>query len=130
MTEVIQFNPDYIGFSIRNIDNTVADNLIYYVDSQVSDIILPVKKITSSKIILGGSGFSIFPREIMELTKADYGIIGEAEKNFYQLLDALDNEETVISTDKVIVGNETKGNTETVQSGPAFLQVDFQKSIR
>jgi radical SAM superfamily enzyme YgiQ (UPF0313 family) len=103
---VIQFNPDYIGFSIRNIDNTIADNFIYYVDSQVSNIILPVQKITSAKIILGGSGFSIFPKELMKLTKADYGIIGEAETIFYQLLDTLDKGEEVISTSKVIVNKE------------------------
>jgi radical SAM superfamily enzyme YgiQ (UPF0313 family) len=124
---VIQFNPDYIGFSIRNIDNTIADNFVYYVDFQVSNIILPIKKITSAKIILGGSGFSIFPQELMELTKADYGIIGEAETTFYQLLDTLDKGEVVKSTEKVIVGNEPKGKLRSSSICSGFLSGRFSE---
>jgi radical SAM superfamily enzyme YgiQ (UPF0313 family) len=99
---VTQFNPDYIGFSIRNIDNTMPDNCVYYVDEQVS-IILPIKAMTSARIILGGSGFSIFPKELMEMTKADYGIIGEGEMAFLQLLDALDKGEDVFPSGNLMV---------------------------
>jgi radical SAM superfamily enzyme YgiQ (UPF0313 family) len=124
---VIQFNPDYIGFSIRNIDNTIADNFIYYVDAQIENIILPVKKMTSAKIILGGSGFSIFPQELMELTKADYGIIGEAETAFYQLLNALDKGEEVKSTSKVIVRKEIKRKHRSNSSCSDFLYERFSE---
>ena len=103
--KVNQFNPDYIGFSIRNIDNTMPDNSIYYVDAQISDIILPIKNITSAKIILGGSGFSIFPKEIMELTGADYGIIGEGEMTLIQLLHSLEKGGNVSSDGKILVKN-------------------------
>jgi len=105
---VLQFNPDYIGFSIRNIDSTMPDS-VYYVDDQVSRIILPVTKVTSAKIILGGSGFSIFPQELMELTQADYGIIGEGETAFRQLLDALDRGEDVLSSGNLWVRSAVKG---------------------
>lgn len=116
VNRVLQFNPDYIGFSIRNIDNTMPDNCVYYVDNQISRIILPVKKITSAKIILGGSGFSIFPQELMELTQADYGIIGEAETAFRQLLDSLDKGEDVFPFMNVLVGSGTKAG-----SGNAYI---------
>jgi radical SAM superfamily enzyme YgiQ (UPF0313 family) len=100
---VLEFNPDYIGFSIRNIDSTMPDS-VYYVDEQLSRMILPVKKITAAKIILGGSGFSIFPEELMEMTQADYGIIGEAETAFRQLLEALDKGEDVQPFKNVLAG--------------------------
>ena len=100
---VLQFNPDYIGFSIRNIDSTMSDNDTYYVDEQVSRFINPVKKNTSAKIILGGSGFSIFPKELMELTHADFGIMGEGEAAFYQLLKSLDRGEAVVPSGNVLV---------------------------
>ena len=77
-----QYAPDYIGFSIRNIDDVVADRPLFYIDRIISDFIEPVKKITSVPIILGGSGFSIFPGELMELTGADYGIVGEGGRYF------------------------------------------------
>ena len=116
VNRVLQFKPDYIGFSIRNIDNTMPDNCVYYVDNQISHIILPVKKITSAKIILGGSGFSIFPQELMELTQADYGIIGEGETAFRQLLDSLDKGEDVFPFMNVLVGSGTKAG-----SGNAYI---------
>ena len=90
---VVRFNPEFIGFSIRNIDSTNPDNPVYYVDKLADRFIRPVQKISSAKIILGGSGFSIFPEELMELTGADYGIIGEAEIALPQLLDNLDRGE-------------------------------------
>ena len=90
---LISFNPDYIGFSIRNIDDVVADRHIFYVPQIISDFIQPVKKYTDVPIILGGSGFSMFPSELMEMTGADYGIIGEGEHSLSLLLDRLDKKE-------------------------------------
>ncbi len=109
---VIQFDPDYIGFSIRNIDNTMPDNCVYYVDDQISRIILPVKKITSATIILGGSGFSIFPRELMVLTQADYGIIGEGEEALPQLLRALEKGEDIVGYRNVLARSPKKEKRE------------------
>jgi radical SAM superfamily enzyme YgiQ (UPF0313 family) len=127
---VLQFNPDYIGFSIRNIDNTMPDNCVYYVDDQVSRIILPVKKITSAKIILGGSGFSIFPQELMKLTQADYGIIGEAETAFHQLLDSLDKGEDVLPFGNVLVCSTTYGRNRYKVSHPGVFSERFSEIDR
>ncbi|MCX6251450.1 MAG: radical SAM protein [Bacteroidetes bacterium] len=88
---VLEFKPDYIGFSIRNIDDIVQDRHIYYIDRIISDFIEPVKKVTSVPLILGGSGFSIFPQELMNLIGADFGISGEGEVVLSQLLSALDH---------------------------------------
>ncbi len=85
-----EFRPDYIGFSIRNIDDVVADRHIFYLDRIISDFISPVRKITLVPVILGGSGFSIFPTEILSLTGADYGIKGEGEVSLPALLQFLD----------------------------------------
>lgn len=102
--KVLQFTPDYIGFSIRNIDSTMSDSCDYYVNYQVFSVIQPIKKITSAKIILGGSGFSIFPKELMDLTKADYGVIGEGEGAFRKLLETIERGESVFPSGNIIVG--------------------------
>jgi radical SAM superfamily enzyme YgiQ (UPF0313 family) len=108
---VLDFNPDYIGFSIRNIDNTMPDNCVYYVDDQVTQTILPVLKITSVPVILGGSGFSIFPSELMEMTKADYGITGEAEETFEHLLDCIDHGDEVVAARNLYIRSSKKHKT-------------------
>jgi len=73
------FSPDLIGLSIRNIDNTNSTEPKGFIDQyqKLSEII---RAHSEAPIVLGGSGFSIFPREIMKALKADYGIIGEGER--------------------------------------------------
>lgn len=102
VSELLAFNPDYIGFSIRNIDDIVADRQVFYVNKIILDFIEPVKKVTSVPIIIGGSGFSIFPEELMEWTNADYGITGESEVSFPHLLNCLDKGEDTTSIPGII----------------------------
>ncbi|MBU1810547.1 MAG: cobalamin-dependent protein [Candidatus Omnitrophica bacterium] len=70
--------PELIGISIRNIDNVNFLNEQRYI-SIVKDIVAKIKKVSPRPVVLGGSGFSIMPREILEEVGADYGIIGEGE---------------------------------------------------
>ena len=46
---------------------------------------------TNCPIILGGSGFSIFPAQLLELSGADFGIVGEGESSLVSLIEALEN---------------------------------------
>ncbi len=99
---VEDFKPDFIGFSIRNIDDVVADRPLFYIDRIISDFIDPVKKITSVPVILGGSGFSIFPVELMRMTGADYGIVGEGEDILPELLIRLEKGDEITDLPNVI----------------------------
>ena len=99
---VEDFAPDYIGFSIRNIDDVVAERTIFYIDRIISDFIEPVKKITSVPVILGGSGFSMFPAELIKMTGADYGIVGEGENIFPELLMWLDQGKEITGLPNII----------------------------
>jgi radical SAM superfamily enzyme YgiQ (UPF0313 family) len=77
-----------VGISLRNVD----DVLIRKQELFVGDIEALVKKIHGRwdcPVVLGGSGFSILPQELLELTTADFGIIGEGEAALPALIDAL-----------------------------------------
>jgi len=73
-----KFQPEAIGISIRNIDNVNLLNEQRYIDT-VKNIVQEIRQVSLAKIILGGSGFSIMPEEILEKVSADYGITGEGE---------------------------------------------------
>jgi len=83
-----EFSPDFAGISIRNIDNTDVLNCRSFLP-EYQNLIRQVKTNSQAKIILGGSGFTIFPVEFMQALDADYGIVGEGER-LAQLLDALE----------------------------------------
>ena len=64
------YNPDYIGISIRNIDNNNVYNKESYIDGYkkiIDEIKNNYKQIYKSKIIIGGSGFSIYPELLYKL---------------------------------------------------------------
>lgn len=74
------FNPDFIGISIRNIDN--VDSLTPESDWFLAEdkrMVQFVRQASGAPIILGGPAFSIMPEEIMDFLEADYGIVGEGE---------------------------------------------------
>ena len=52
-------------------------------------IVRLVRDRTAAPIVLGGSGFSIFPGELMSLLGADFGVVGEGE-SISLLVDALE----------------------------------------
>ena len=119
LDEINRFSPDYIGISIRNIDNLqIIDSKCYYNYIQDS-IINPIKKITSCQIILGGSGFSIFAEKLMEYLDVNYGIVGEGEVIFPKLLNYLDKKKDPSEIPGVIV----KGNKNFIKN-TNFIKVD------
>ncbi len=104
------FSPDIVGISLRNIDNTDFTDVKEFIDhyKELTDFI---KKSSGAKIVLGGSGFTIFPHELMEALGGDFGIIGEGER-LCLLLDTLKNSEVCgIHIPGVITKNSRKNMT-------------------
>ncbi|MCF8144863.1 MAG: radical SAM protein [Deltaproteobacteria bacterium] len=73
------FSPDVVGLSLRNIDNCDITAPKDYL-TEYRELAETVRKHSDALLILGGSGFTLFPSEIMEGLKADYGIVGEGER--------------------------------------------------
>jgi radical SAM superfamily enzyme YgiQ (UPF0313 family) len=84
------WRPDYIGISLRNADDVlIRKRETFFGD--VASLGATLRQQTRCPIILGGSGFSIFPEPLLRLTGADYGICGEGEAGLVALLAALEN---------------------------------------
>jgi len=96
LKEIIKdFSPEVIGLSLRNIDSTNKREVVFYY-SYLKKTIDVIKAYSNAKIIVGGSGFSMFANEIMEdEPRIDYGVFLEGEKIAAVLLDNLTNPEQV-----------------------------------
>ncbi len=86
---IASFRPDFVALSMRNVDNVQYHNPNSFV-GDLLDCCRRIRAATPARLIIGGSGFSIFPLEILELTGADYGIQGEGEGALVRLLGALE----------------------------------------
>ncbi len=84
------FQPDVIGLSLRNIDNAAYPRTVDYLESH-RQLITAIHAASDAPVVLGGSGFSIVPQAYMEALGGDWGIRGEGEQAFVQLLDALEH---------------------------------------
>jgi radical SAM superfamily enzyme YgiQ (UPF0313 family) len=98
---ILSYCPDVIGISIRNIDNVTMLHSVYYIP-EVKKIINLCKRFTEASIILGGPGFSIMPKEIMSETKISFGVVGEGETAFIELLKCIEAGEQAIDIHGVI----------------------------
>jgi radical SAM superfamily enzyme YgiQ (UPF0313 family) len=83
------FQPACIGISLRNIDLMAYFNPLSFVDD-LRAIVDVCRGCTSVPIVLGGSGFSVMPRELLRFTGLDLGIAGEGEWSFPLLLERLE----------------------------------------
>jgi radical SAM superfamily enzyme YgiQ (UPF0313 family) len=100
-----QSDPSYIGISIRNVD----DVNFYAKESYINHYRTIVEKVranSSCKIIIGGPGFSIFPKEMFEFLKPDFGMYGEGELALCQLIKALEENSDYSSIPRLIYNYE------------------------
>ena len=86
---IAEFRPDLVGISLRNIDDVLIRKRQTFFDG-LSGLCSEIKQLSSCPIILGGSGFSIFPEELLALSGADFGIQGEGEESIVSLVSALE----------------------------------------
>lgn len=93
---ILEFSPQIIGISLRNIDNQYRIAPFYYY-KHFQTLLERIKEINPNpKIIVGGAGFSMFGEKIMERNPSiDFGIYLEGEESFPELLDNLNKPESV-----------------------------------
>jgi len=85
---------DVVGISIRNIDDVNIFRKKEFI-SPLKKMVNSIRRASEAKIILGGVGFSLLSHEIMQETGSDFGIIGDGEFTFPDLLKHLNCPEKV-----------------------------------
>ncbi|MFP6816190.1 MAG: radical SAM protein, partial [Pseudomonadales bacterium] len=86
---LVSFAPDVVALGMRNLQSAdysgSADTIGYY-----AGLLAAIRRACGAPVVMGGSGFSVMPVELMERLKPDFGIAGEAERSFPALLDVLE----------------------------------------
>ncbi len=77
-------NPRLVGISLRNVDDSFWPSAQWFVPDLVSTM-RAMRSMTNAPIVLGGVGFSIFAKRIVEHTGADFGIRGDGEQAIISL---------------------------------------------
>jgi radical SAM superfamily enzyme YgiQ (UPF0313 family) len=105
---ILSIDPEIIGISIRNVDNTDVLKPKGFIE-KYRDIVDKIREATKAPVVLGGSGFTLFPEKMITALDADFGIIGEGER-FAAFLTAFEKKEAVAGLPGVI----TRDTAETI----------------
>ena len=89
---VKEFQPDLVGISLRNLDNSS------YVDPQwalpiTKEVIDKIKTVTDVPVVCGGPAFSLLPKECFNFLEPDIGVAGDGGETFAQLTECLESGE-------------------------------------
>lgn len=118
------FQPDVVGFSVRNIDNVVAQRTAWHLD-EVRDLIAAVRAQSPAKIVLGGPAVSILGATALRRLNADFVIVGEGEVAFPRLLSALEGTDDFQRVSGLCYRN---GDGEKISANPPVREEVFGDS--
>ena len=89
--KIAEFRPDLVAVGMRNLQSNdysgSAATLEHY-----ARVFEAIRATTRAPVVLGGGGFSVMPEELMQRFAPDYGISGEGERAFAQLVRVLAGE--------------------------------------
>lgn len=83
------YAPEFVALGLRNIQNSDysgdRDNIDYY-----TRVVQAIRECSQAPLVIGGGGFSVIPKGLMEKLRPDFGITGEGESAFLKLLERLE----------------------------------------
>src|SRR3954468_21267436 len=83
------FQPDVIGVSVRNIDNSDAIALRHYTPEARDAMHALRRAVPAAKIIAGGAAFGVAPEALFRDLGVDYAVAGDGERASVALVNAL-----------------------------------------
>ena len=101
-----QYQPDLIGLSLRNLDNLTYPISLSYL-KEVEEVVELCRQSSLAKLIIGGSGYSLAPKELLQHFDVDFGIVGEGEEVFLQLVKSLEKGDSIPASPHLL----TKGGS-------------------
>ena len=84
-----EFGPDVVAFSIRNLDNQCGIHTEYLlpVDKRYVEL---CRENSDATIVIGGPAYTVSPVACFEYLAPDFGVAGEGEVPFRELIDCID----------------------------------------
>ena len=84
-----EYQPGYIGISLRNIDGANSFDRSSFI-SGYKEIVETIRANSQVPVVIGGAGFSIYPQPVFDALRPDFGITGEGEQAWVNLISCLD----------------------------------------
>ena len=125
---VKEYNPKYIGVSFRNIDDVNSYNREEFV-THYKNVLDSLRAVSDAKIIVGGSGFSIFPELMFNKLNPDFGVYGEGEETILKLINCIDKNEDYTGLSRLVYKKNGQCIFNKNESYFSDLNLDFDENL-
>lgn len=98
---VTRTKPDLVGISVRNVDACYLPHNEFFIP-KIRTLVHRIKSAHDCLVVLGGAGYSLLPREILEYTGADFGVSGYGERALPELVAALESGGDLSAVDNLV----------------------------
>jgi radical SAM superfamily enzyme YgiQ (UPF0313 family) len=115
---ISDMRPDVIGIALRNVDNCAYPDTVSYLP-HYRRVVDACRSGSSAPIVLGGSAFTTMPAYYLERLDVPFGVVGEGEVAFVELLARLEQGAPV--GDVAGVASRANGDGAVRVSAPSWL---------
>lgn len=113
-------SPAAIGITVRNVDDAYYLSQDFFIPS-IKELVEEIRRRTNAHVILGGIGFSMMPCKILEYSGAEFGIKGEGEFSFPELLKRLSSGDSYSH----IPGLVYRSGNGVISNPQSFIELDI-----
>jgi radical SAM superfamily enzyme YgiQ (UPF0313 family) len=85
---VRDFDPELVGIGLRNLHTNAYDGMEGLILGY-ADVVRSFRSLTDVPVVLGGAAYSLQPETLLRRLGGDYGVVGEGELAFRDLVDRL-----------------------------------------
>jgi len=117
--EIRNFQPDVIGISIRNIDDTGGYQVHFLLEDVKNDVVDYCKREFQGPIVIGGASVGISGREMLEYFDLEYAIQGDGEAVMPEFINRIENRLPLEGLNGLIIRRE---NRIVQDNGPLRVQ--------
>src|SRR5256885_4929969 len=82
------FDPEVVGVGLRNLHTNAYDGMERLI-ADYAELLRWLRETTDAPIALGGAAYSLQPETLLSRLGADFGIVGEGERAFREVVDQL-----------------------------------------
>ena len=107
--------PELVGVSFRNVDDCFWPSGQSFLP-ELKRTVETLHRMTDAPVVLGGVGFSIFARQTVQYSGADFGIRGDGERSLVRLIEQLRGPRSFARVDGLIY----RENGELLANRPAW----------
>ena len=120
--------PELIGISFRNVDDCFWPSGRSFLPTLRHDV-AAIRQHTDAPIVLGGVGYSIFPRSILQHVGADFGVHGDGEQALIAMLGELRGRRRWDRVPGLVYRTETEPLRSNAPSWPHALTVPVEREF-